>query len=124
MSNLVKHAKRELELLGEDTETVEGLLKVVQAYADMGHSGGSHSVILPRLAALLNYENLTPLTDDPEEWVFHDEEKWPPDGIYQNIRNSKMLSPDRSEYWSVDEPNTIYIAEKSMTEVKTPTTEE
>ncbi len=47
MSNLVDHAKRELELLGEDPKFVEGYINVIKAFADMGHSGGSASVAMP-----------------------------------------------------------------------------
>lgn len=64
MSNLVKHARRELELIGEDPEFIKGYLKVIQAFADMGHSGGSASVAIPTINELLQFNNLSPLIDD------------------------------------------------------------
>lgn len=96
MSNLVDHAKRELELLGEEPETIEGYLKVVQAFDDMGHSGGSASVAIPVLSQLLQFKNLRPLTDDPKEWFLHDggygaENEY---NFWQNIRNSAAFSND------------------------------
>lgn len=95
-SNLVAHARRELELIGEDDqEWIDGLVKIVQAFADMGHSGGSASVAIPMINLLLQFKNLMPLTDDPDEWIHHTEELWPePGGIWQNVRNGEAFSSD------------------------------
>lgn len=94
-SNLVIHAVRELALIGEDPETTEGLVNVVRAFAAMGHSGGSASIGLAMIERLLRFENLTPLTDNPEEWQFVAEEVWgSPGGIWQNRRNSEAFSND------------------------------
>lgn len=104
MSNLVEHARRELTLIGEEPETVEGYLKVVQAFADMGHSGGSASVAIPVLHELLQFKNLTPLTDDPEEWYNHSPETWgDPNGkgVWQNKRNSAAFSPDGGKTYTL-----------------------
>lgn len=95
MSTLVEHAKRELEILGEDPETIDGYLKVIQAFADMGHSGGSAMCAIPVIHELLQFKNLKPLTTNPNEWMFHDEEVWGAEGgIWQNIRNSEAFSKD------------------------------
>jgi hypothetical protein len=94
-SNLVKHAKKELELLGEDEETVNGYLEVFRAFGKMGHSGGSAAIAIPVINALLMGKNLTPLTDDPAEWIHHEENVWGrPGGIYQSARNSEAFSTD------------------------------
>ena len=66
-SNLVRHARRELELIGEDPNWVEGYLDVIRAFAKMGHSGGSASVAIPTIHQLLQFKNLSELTNDPEE---------------------------------------------------------
>lgn len=87
-SNLVKHARRELELLGEEQVTVDGYLKIIQAFADMGHSGGSAAVATSVLLELLRYNNLTPLTDDPKDWVEVGSDIW------QCGRNSEAFSMD------------------------------
>lgn len=92
-SNLVTHAKRELELLGEEPDVIKGYLKVIQAFADMDHSGVSSSVAIPVIHELLQFKNLTPLTNDPDEWVFHGEDiAGVPGGVWQNRRNSEAFS--------------------------------
>lgn len=95
MSNMVDHAKRELELIGEDDTTVEGYLNVIQAFANMGHSGGSASIAIPVLNQLLQQKNLSPLTDNPNEWMFVAEDVWGTEGgVWQNRRNSEAFSND------------------------------
>lgn len=92
MSNLVEHARTELTRIGEEPETIEGYLKVIQAFADMGHSGGSASVAVPVINELLQFKNLSPLTDDPDEWFNVSDmagyESW------QNRRNPEAFSND------------------------------
>lgn len=87
-SNLVAHARRELALIGEEPATVDGYVKVIQAFADMGHSGGSASVAIPTIHRLLNFENLARLTDNPDDWI---EVGY---GLWQNRRCSRMFSED------------------------------
>ncbi len=86
MSNLIEHARRELELVGEEEEVVEGYLKVIQAFADMRHSGGSASIAIPVLYQLLQFKNLKPLTDNPDEWMLVADQMW------QCLRNSEAFS--------------------------------
>ena len=101
-SNLMIHARRELELLGEEPEFVEGYLKMIQNFVDMGHSGGSASIFIPTLNRLLWFKNLTPLTDDPDEWVHHTEEVWgEPGGVWQNIRNGEAFSSDGGKTYTL-----------------------
>ncbi len=102
MSNLVDHARRELALIGEDPETVKGLCRVVQAFADMGHSGGSASIAIPMLERLLRFKPLAPLTYAPDEWFKHEDGG---DGhpLWQNIRDSAVFSTDGgATHYSVD----------------------
>lgn len=93
-SNLVTHARRELELVGENPDVIEWFLNVIREFASYGHSGGSASICIPRLNDLLQYKNLTPLTDDPKEWIHHNGDVFPPDGIWQNARNGEAFSKD------------------------------
>lgn len=92
-SNLVAHARRELKLIGEDPDTIDGYVKVIQAFADMGHSGGSASVAIPTINRLLNFENLAPLTDNPDDWIEVGDGLWQ-NGLWQNRRCSRMFSED------------------------------
>lgn len=105
MSNLVRHAERELALIGEDPATIAGYLRVIRAFAGGGHSGGSASVAIPVIHQLLQYKNLSPLTDDPSEWIRRGPEMW--DGvndIWQNTRNGQAFSDDEGKtYWLLTE---------------------
>lgn len=85
---LIQHAKRELALLGEEKETVDGYLAMLQIFAQMGHSGGSASVFIPTLVRLLSFQNLKPLTNSEDEWVEVTDHMW------QNNRNSEAFSHD------------------------------
>lgn len=93
-SNLVAHARRELELIGEEPDVIAGYLKVIQAFADMGHSGGSAFVAIPTINRLLSFENLAPLTDDPDDWI---EVRY---GMWQNRRCSRMFSEDGGKHYT------------------------
>lgn len=92
-SDLVQHARRELELCGQ---TVEGFVSYP------GHSGGSAFVAREMLHALLGHQALSPLTDDPTEWIDRSEmsgEPW-----WQNIRDSRAMSHDGgTTYWLIDD---------------------
>jgi hypothetical protein len=88
MSNLVDHARRELEILGEEPETINGYLKVIAAFAAMGHSGGSAMCAIPVIHELLQYKNLKPLTSNPAEW---NEVGF---GLWQSQRSSEAFSTD------------------------------
>lgn len=106
MSNLVEHARRELEILGEEKATIEGYLKVIKAFADMGHSGGSASIAIPIVNKLLQYENLKPLSNNPSEWEDRSEMSGYP--LWQNKRNPKYFSTDAGQsMWNVYELRTV-----------------
>lgn len=90
--NLVQHAKRELELIGEDEQLVGHILEMVRTFSAAGHSGYSAMYTVQMLTKLLSFQNLLPLTDRPEEWFEHE------DGaggtFWQNIRNGEAFSRD------------------------------
>lgn len=87
-SPLVAHARRELELLGEDDETIEAYLAVIKAFVKMNHSGASATVAIPVIVNLLSFKNLTDLTTSPDEW-----NKVGP-GVWQSARNPEAFSSD------------------------------
>lgn len=102
MSNLVDHARRELTLFGEDPWVIDGLCKTIATFAEMGHSGSSAEQCTYYLEKLLRYRALTPLTDDPAEWIDQSAISGYP--IWQNIRDSRAMSPDGGKtYTLVDE---------------------
>jgi hypothetical protein len=93
-SNLVAHARRELHLIGEDADTIRGLCRVVQAFADMGHSGGSAHFASLYLDKLLRYQPLSELTDNPGEWIDRHAEGMCPTPFWQSKRNPEAMSTD------------------------------
>jgi len=55
-SNLVSHARRELERIGEEPDTIDWYLSVVRAFTAFGHGGVSSAVMLPVLERLLRFK--------------------------------------------------------------------
>lgn len=107
--NLFRHAKRELELLGEDKDFIENYLDIIRVFQAQGHSGGSASIFIPTLLKLLNFENLTEITNDPIEWIEVGEKLW------QNARNSKLFSRDGGlTYTSIDDDPVINYRAKNV----------
>jgi hypothetical protein len=116
MSNLVEHAKRELDKIGmtENSDDIDklgrdGVLELVQVFADQGHSGGSAPWMIGVVEKLLRFEPLSELTDDPEDWIrIHDGISGEPDGLWQNRRDGRAFSKDGGRtYTLVDDQKTI-----------------
>lgn len=110
-SNLVQHAKRELEILGCAEDDIECVLKVISAFADLNPSGGQASWLIPIIYDLMQFKNLTPITDDPKEWNKVGEDLW------QNSRNSEAFSQNRgrtyyllSEGGRADNPHPQHVS--------------
>lgn len=103
MGNVREHAIREMELAGVDEDiygdmTSKAVLKMIDAFESEGHSGASAGLVLSIFNEVVNFRNLTPLTNDPDEWVHHDR------GMWQNKRNSSAFSDDRGgSYYLVGE---------------------
>lgn len=111
MSSLVDHARKELEIAGVEPDEIDWYLQVVHSFASYGHSGGSAAGTIPVIMQLLERKNLTPLTDDPEEWVKIDEKllgnprKFP--NLWQNCRLTEAFSHDGGKtYYLLSEGGT------------------
>lgn len=103
-SKLVAHARRELERIEEEPDTIDWYLSVVRAFTAFGHSGGSAAVTLPVLERLLRFKPLSDLTDDPAEWI--DRSEISSVVVWQNVRDSRAMSHDGGKtYWMVHEAN-------------------
>lgn len=87
-SNLVQHARREIDLIGLPEKDRKLLLDMVERFAQYGHSGGSAQWFTVTLTRLLQFENLMSLTDNPNEWERVAEDTW------QSVRNSEAFSLD------------------------------
>jgi len=74
MSNLVKHAETELDLIGltdeDDYNSAmrKHILHMIKEFADEGHSGFSGAYAIQILTRLMHFRPLTPLTGEDSEW--------------------------------------------------------
>jgi len=92
-SNLVKHARGELERIGafdKDKDFYGGMtgnavMELVKVFAEQGHSGMSASLVRGLFARVANYEPLSPLTGEDDEWNDVG------DGLFQNRRCSHVF---------------------------------
>lgn len=110
-SNLVKHARHELNLIGEEPAVIDWYIRVIKSYASFGHSGGSAWATTSVLEELLRFRPLTELTDDPEDWIHIAEEMAGQANLWQNRRDGRCFSNDGGKtYYNVDnnDPNIIY----------------
>ena len=93
-SNLESHAETELKRIHCDPETIEDILKVIRAFDEAGHSGSSAAWSIHVIQDLLNFKNLSPLTDDPDEWNQVSPDIGFPQTTWQSRRNSEAFSQD------------------------------
>lgn len=107
---LVDHARTELDLIGEDPAYAASLVAAIAALSSFGHSGGSMMCAIDQLNRLLRFENLAPLTSDPDEWIDQSGPSSYP--IWQNKRCSSAFSSDGgATYYLLDDPKTILTAD-------------
>ncbi len=105
MGKLREHAIREMELAGVDNDiygdmTSKAVLKMIDVFESEGHSGMSASLVLSIFNRVIDFGNLTPLTNNPEEWIQHER------GTWQNKRNSSAFSTDEGRsYYLIGESN-------------------
>lgn len=90
MSESADKARKELELIGEEPMVIDWYCRVIDEYYSIGHSGGSMFAALPVLVRLLKQENLSPLTNNPDEWYDQSEVSGYP--LWQSKRNSEAFS--------------------------------
>lgn len=95
-STLVAHARRELELIGEEADYIDYVCGVVEKFDSYGHSGSSEAITIKTLARLLERKNLSPLTNNPEEWTeVESGSVWV--RLWQNNRNSTAFSENKGK---------------------------
>lgn len=90
---LIEHAIRELSLAGNDEEFNDCIIKAIEVFASYGHSGGSAVVGIQILHDLLQFKNLTPLTNNPSEWNKVGPKMW------QSSRNPEAFSIDGGAHY-------------------------
>lgn len=112
-SNLVRHAVDEMNRAGlydEDADyggsIAEAVEELVRAFARQGHSGFSAMYTLAIFNKVANFETLTPITSDPNEW--QDVSEMSGRSLWQSRRNPSLFSEDGGQTWyHVDEPRTL-----------------
>lgn len=109
-SIFVAHARSELTLLNEDQETIDGVCNIMTAFSEMNLSGGAAPFVVAYVTQLMQLENLTPLTNDPDEWIDRTELTG---GIpfWQSKRNSQAFSKDAGKtYYLLSENNMVHTS--------------
>ncbi len=107
LRTLVEHTKDELERAGlfdEDSDyggmLADAVMAIMKVFAKQGHSGFSAAMCRELFHRLSNFETLTPITSEPEEWydisVACGGEKGK---MWQNTRNPAIFSEDGGETW-------------------------
>jgi hypothetical protein len=111
--NLVQHAEVELRKAGlfdkdsdYDGMLGQAVLELMKVFAKQGHSGFSAQCTRELFNQLADYKPLSPITDDPNEWMDVSDYGGPNDTpISQSTRNSSLFSNDGGKtYYSIDDP--------------------
>lgn len=104
MNMMTEHAKKELELAGlldEDSDyngmLGKSVLELMEVFTKQGHSGASASLTIEVFTKLAKYENLTPITSNPDEWMDISEMSESP--MWQSKRNPYLFSTDGGKTW-------------------------
>jgi len=116
--SLKEHATIELEKAGlfdkdSDYDGMIGasVIDLIKVFSEQRHSGMSASMVRELFYKLSNFDNLTPITNDPEEWMDRTEMSGKP--FWQCRRNSAMFSEDGGKtYWHVDDSEIIITAKE------------
>jgi len=123
-SNLVNHAKEELKLAGmisNGTETddkynnlvANSVIELMKTFASQGHSGFSAGMVRELFNKLSQFQTLTPITSNPEEWMDTSEYCGEPNTLWQNKRNPATFSKDGGKTWyNLDE--SVLIKAKTL----------
>ena len=87
-SNLVKHAKYEMERIEVEPYIKDIVMQMITTFASGGHSGSSAMFTMMTFDRLANFKALSPLTNNPNEWVEVADDLW------QSTRTSSSFSVD------------------------------
>jgi hypothetical protein len=110
MSNLIDHAKYELELAGlfdadSDYDGMIGkaVMELVKVFAEQGHSGFSAHQTLLLFNVVASYKPLSPIGVSADEWINVSEMSNEP--MWQNKRRGSTFSRDGGKTWyDIDDP--------------------
>lgn len=103
MNNILKHAERELSLIGYDGKdeynnmAKAAIMELLTTFANQGHSGFSANYVINIFNKLARYETLSPLTGDDNEW--NDMTEMSGYKHFQNNRDSAVFKNDTRCYY-------------------------
>ena len=108
MSNLLSHAKDELDRIGMTEDSPDEMnrmmrkhvLHMMQEFANEGHSGFSASYAISILTKLMDFKPLSPLTGRDDEW--HNVSDYGPEPHWQNIRRSSVFKDADGTCYDID----------------------
>lgn len=114
-SNLVRHAREELTRAGlldpdgdYDGMLGEAALQIVTAFAQQGHSGMSAAMVTDIVHRLMRFKTLTPLTDDPDEWMHVAGDVAGVPDLWQSRRDPAAFSRDGGKTYTVNGEDGVY----------------
>ena len=103
MGNMEAYAKAELERAGwfkpdgfYGDMMGHAVMKMIKLFADEGHSGMSASVAVGLFKTLANWEPLTPLTGEDDEWTECGS------GVFQNKRCSRVFKDSDGRAYDIE----------------------
>ena len=129
MSNILKHAERELSLIGYDGKdeynnmAKAAIMELLTTFANQGHSGFSANYVADIFNKLARYETLSPLTGEDNEWKDVTEMSGDRKTLFQNNRDSAVFKDDTGCYYIhaiiwVGETGDTYTNKKSCGYIK------
>jgi len=92
--NRMEHARAELMMLGKDKKTVQLYLDAVAAISDVLDVGDNFIEIMNNLTKVVYYQNISPLTDSPDEWMNVGAMIGKELSMWQSARNPEAFSTD------------------------------
>ena len=106
MSNLLKHAERELKFIGyDDTDSFDkmakdAILQLIETFAKQGHSGFSANYVANMFHKLVKYETLSPLKGNDDEWGNVSDMSGDRKTLFQNNRDGRVFKNDDGAFFT------------------------
>ena len=106
MSNLLKHAERELKFIGYDGKdeynnmAKAAIMELLTTFANQGHSGFSANYIVNLFNKLAKYETLSPLKGNDDEWNDVSDMIGDRKTLFQNNRDGRVFKNDDGAFFT------------------------
>lgn len=126
-SALVNHAKNELQLAGmydEDDKlgdisynkmVADAVVELMQKFSEQDHSGFSAGMVRELFNKLSQFQTLTDITNNPDEWL-NVAEYMNNEPMWQNKRNPAIFSKDGGKTWYNIDESVLIKAEELVLE--------